>query len=586
MEVVNCNTELKRTVPLKRCVAAAISDLHEDFGRLEQPMTHNIARGLKKITRETLKTGLKKVTLTVNQSTRSATLPPDFDSEEGVYIINREGFKVPLKLNNKIVDSKNIEDIPCEDECPVCHQDKAICEDIKITEETVYVVVNGITAQQTIIKKCYPNGDFYLETRIPVWDVESSGIIYTTTKEFITHIDLKDCGCIDETPENIDKIRCLCPDVWCTYYAPCDNNCIVDYGGYRIFDDNNIIYFDNPSHFVKVYIEYWGYMIKKNGQYHVPEFAFETLVEYGKDKWLWNKRNIPRWERQDQRAKYREERASMEKLMGRIGLSQIIQAIGLIPKFDLDYNPEMWCSGYVASYNTVGATANGSVSSSSSGTAVTDTTPSTSGCNDEPVPPQECPCPPPMRIKSPFQLAVVAGVGGGPVAGTHLYTNSALKDAMDVGLIIVNNMPETVLGLQFTFNPVTGQIARYQADGVTPNPWQTSDVLIVPYSKIIFDLKCCFPDNPMDCTNDIINYNLTIDTEIANIDPANVSNVVTFNIRPNGFNYTWGSIFAFSDNWPEQPGANAVNTMQVYTFQYNSTINKYVCIGQSLNIPV
>ena len=486
MELVNCNTELKRTVPLKKVVAAAIVDLHEDMGRLEQIATHHAARGLKKITRETLKTGLKRVTLTVNQSTRSAILPPDFESEEGVYIINEKGFKVPLKLNNKIVDHKNIEDIPCEDKCPVCSQDLAICDDLTVTESTVYVNVNGITAQQTVIKKCYPNGDFYLETRIPVWDVETSGIIYTTTKEFIVALDLKDCGCIDDTEANIENIRCLCPDVWCTYYAPCDNSCIVDYGGYRIFEETGMIYFDNPTKFIKVYLEYWGYMVKKNGQYHVPEVAFETLVEYTKHKWVQNKKNIPRWERIDQFEAYRRERSSMEKLIGRIGLSQIIQAIGLIPKFDLDYNPEMWCSGEVVSYNTIGAASSDtSASSSSSSSSSSASTSETEGCNDGVTDPQTCPCPPLPAIKTPFQLAVVAGVGSGPTAGTHIYTTTVLENALDVNLIIVNNTPETEKALQFTFDATTGTLRRFQGDGTTPNQWQGGDILIINYSKII-----------------------------------------------------------------------------------------------------
>jgi len=235
MEVVNCNTELKRTVPLTRVVGAAIIDLHENIGYLQQVATHHAARGLKKITRETLKTGLRKVTLTVSQNTKSANLPPDFDTEEGVYIINERGFKVPLKLNNKIVDYKNIEDIEPPELCPKCNQNTQICEDLTITEETTLVVVNGFTVQQTVIKKLYPDGSYYLETRIPVWDIDSAGIIYTTAKEFITKLDLKDCGCLVESPANIEAIRCLCPDVWCNYFAPCDNHCMIDYGGYRIF---------------------------------------------------------------------------------------------------------------------------------------------------------------------------------------------------------------------------------------------------------------------------------------------------------------------------------------------------------------
>lgn len=487
---VDCKNDLQRYVPLMKVVGASIVDLHEDIGRLQQLCTHWGARGLKKLTRETLKTGIRKVTLTVNQNTKTAALPPDFDSEQFVGIINEKGYRVPLKLNNNIVDWKNIEDIPCEDRCPKCNQDKQICEDLTVTEETVLVLVNGITAQQTIIKKCYPDGTFYIETRIPVWDIDSAGIIYTTTKEFVAALDLKECGCIDDTAANIEIIKCLCPDVWCTYYAPCDNSCMVDYGGYRIFEESGLIYFDKPQYFEKVYLEYWGFMVKKNGQYQVPEVAFETLVNFIKFKWVENKRNIPAWERQWTFDQYRRERGNMEKVIGRIGLSQIIQSIGLTPKFDLDYNPEMWCSGSIASYSTVaGASAAiAAATDSSSSSSSSDTSTSDSGCNDAAVAAQECPCPTPAKIKTPFQLAVVAGVGSGPTPGTHVYVNLALKDALDVNVIIVNNTAETEQALQFTLDTTTGTLRRFQGDGVTPNQWQSgppADVLIINYAKII-----------------------------------------------------------------------------------------------------
>jgi hypothetical protein len=78
-----------------------------------------------------------------------------------------------------------------------------------------------------------------------------------------------------------------------------------------------------------------------------------------------------------------------------------------------------------------------------------------------------------------------------------------------------------------------------------------------------------------------VTYNLTAATEIANLSNSNL--VVTVIITPNGFDYTWASDFIFSDNWPTQPGATGVNTIQIYSFaQINS---RWICIGQSLNIP-
>ena len=78
-----------------------------------------------------------------------------------------------------------------------------------------------------------------------------------------------------------------------------------------------------------------------------------------------------------------------------------------------------------------------------------------------------------------------------------------------------------------------------------------------------------------------VTYNLVATTEIANLSNNNL--IVSVIITPNGFDYTWASDFVFTDNWPEQPGAIAAGTIQIYTFaQINS---KWICIGQSLNAP-
>jgi hypothetical protein len=82
------------------------------------------------------------------------------------------------------------------------------------------------------------------------------------------------------------------------------------------------------------------------------------------------------------------------------------------------------------------------------------------------------------------------------------------------------------------------------------------------------------------------NYNLTAITEIANLVAGNDFEQKTITIVPHGYSYTWGSSFVFSDTCPEQPGATAEDTLQVYTFRYSAVAGKWVCIAQSLNIPI
>jgi hypothetical protein len=95
-----------------------------------------------------------------------------------------------------------------------------------------------------------------------------------------------------------------------------------------------------------------------------------------------------------------------------------------------------------------------------------------------------CPCPPIVQRKIPFQLSIKAGFPGGPIVGASTYTNLVLVNALDVNEIYVNNTPETVQALQVVFNSSLGKVSRFQADGVTPNPWQLNDVLVINYAKL------------------------------------------------------------------------------------------------------
>lgn len=475
--MTDCSTELKRLVPLYRVVSAAIVDMHEDQGKMMHVTTHHAARGLRKLDREVLRTTPRSAVLTINRNTNTATLPPDFDEEYGVYVIV-DGRKIPLKLRPELVDSGNMNEIACDDtKCPKCAQDTKICNDLTITEDTSIVIIHDSPYEQTVIKKLYPDGSYYLETRIPVWDEEDETVIYTTQKEFITSLDLKPCGCIEESEENIQKIKTCAYDVYCQYYTPCDYNCQVNYGGYKIFEHTNLIQLDAVGSFKKLYIEYYGFMPKKNGQYMVPEVAFETLVNWCKFKWIENKRNVPRWERQDAFDHYRRERSNMERIIGRISLSAIIQSIGLIPKFDIEV-PVCDPVGYGYSTDPIISSSSTTSTSGSGGSGLSSSDSDTDTCEST----NQTDCPP-LSGKGfyPFDIAKIAGVGAkSPIVGVNYYQDDKLKGALGVNMIVVNNSNENIKAKQFTIDTTSGTIYRWQGDGVTPNKWQDGDILIVP----------------------------------------------------------------------------------------------------------
>jgi len=462
----NCPDILKKLVPLSKVVNASIIDFYEDIGKTQQLHFHWAARGLKKLQRETLKSGRRNCLITVNQNTRTASLPPDFDSETFVGYINDYGEKIPIPLNTKLTNDNSITTIECEDTCAVCGQDSTICNDLTVTETVEIVSLEGIsvegipetiTAERTTIKKLYPDGGYFLETTIPYWDLTNNVLAYATTKEYIATIDLSECGCINPTVENIETIRNCCYDAYCCHYAPCSNVCDTNIGSYKIFEDTGLIQFDYNFIKTQVYLEYRGFIPKLNGQLAVPEVAFETLVEYIKAMAIDGKKNISNPDKAYRWTRYGIERRAMIKSMARVSLDDIIHIIGLTPKFN--WSEPSW-QRYRPPVETITLT-NASITGCDTTAEV---------CNDLPQ-------------KTPFQIAVkvtAVATPGLPLVGETTYQNDELIGALDLEYIIVANNTETRQLGQFTFNSATGVIDR------SPNVWVAEyDVLIINFNKMV-----------------------------------------------------------------------------------------------------
>lgn len=458
---MDCTIENRTLVPLSKAVAASIIDTYGDIGKLEQRNTHWAARELKKLYNEVLPKKRNKVLLTVNANTHTATLPEDFDEETFVGIIDSRGYKIPLKLNPNLPDLKNIESPDCEDKCPKCQQDKNICNDLVVTQETSLVVINAVTYEKTIVKKLYPNGDYYLETTTPTLNIDTDTVEYVVNKEFIVNFDLKPCGCLETTETNLTNLQIFCSDIYSCYYAPCDYRCSTDYGSYNIFVENGLIQFNTNYRFTKVYMEYNGFIQKVRGQYMIPQVAFETVVEGTKYRQIKNKMNVPQQTIREWFANYMRERGNMVKNLTKISLSNLVSSTKLIPKFDIDYNDDWYgyfCNGTDTSFNT------------SSGSTVAVSTDSTGQC---------CITNPTTIInRTAYTLNVkVDGLTGSPVNGSSTYQNNVLKGATDLVYLFLAKQVLTILDGDFTFDSVTGTI------DISPNVFVTDDTLIAHYNK-------------------------------------------------------------------------------------------------------
>lgn len=321
-------------VPLRSVVRASIIDSYGDINRQEQRNTHWAARGLRKLYNESLPRIPCRVLIKVNKGSNTAPLPCDFKLETFVgYIL--DGEKVPIPLNYNLTNDCSISK-QIEKECPRCKQDKAICDSLEIIEITRIIKLDGVDCDETITKKLYPNGDYYMETSTPVINNETSDVEYFPHKEFIVNFKLNPCGCLANTEANIENVKYYCDDTYKKYYASCD--CTVAKMGYRIFDgmgDNSVIQLSG-YYGDMVYLEYEGFMTKKDGVYMVPEIAFETLVEWTKWKSVQGKENKTRYDKDGYFESYVREKRNMEKILGRVSLQSIIDATRALPVFEFD----------------------------------------------------------------------------------------------------------------------------------------------------------------------------------------------------------------------------------------------------------
>jgi hypothetical protein len=453
---MDCTIENKKLSPLSAVTNAAIVDLYENDGKYYQRANFMAARGLKKLYNEALPKVHHKVWLTVNKNTHTATLPLDFWQDTFVGFVDERWHKVPLKINTALTDSINIIDVPCEDKCDKCNQDKGICNDLVITEESELIVINDNTYEKTIIKKLYPNGDYYLETSTPVLDINTNDVSYSIDKKFIVNFDLKPCGCLETNTLNTSNLQKYCPEIYCNYYAPCESKCNTSFGGYKIFEESGLIQFDSRFPFDKCYMEYYGYIIKKNGKYYVPSVSFETLVEWTKFKLIQNKKSVSLSEREWQKQNYIRERRNMEKIMGRISLSQIIQSINSLPKFDIDIRYDWYGTCFSRTAGVEAATAAAAIPSVNTECCTTTT----------------------FINRTAFTLAVkVDGNPGSPVSGESVYQNNILKGATDLTYIFLAKQILTIADGDFTFDSPSGTMY------LSSTSFYTGDSLITNFNK-------------------------------------------------------------------------------------------------------
>lgn len=339
-------------VPVSSAVKQAIMDTYGDYEQDQARYTAWAVRAVKRLTAETLRSGLRRAILNVNKNTNHAVLPCDFKEEFFVGFLNSCGEKVALNINPNIVNSKMIEEVACENECDKncgCYP-KQLCEDLVTTQVINKILIGDTYYDETVTSTLLPNGEYSVVTTTPYMNMNGGGVLYKDTKSYVTTFDVADCGCIQQTARNACRLENLCYDLYCCYCTSCATT-TTDFGGYKIFTENNIIQFDRGMTFDKVYMEYRGFLPKVGNEYLIPEVAFETIVELTKYMSIKNKKGAAAITIEMWFNNYMRERGNMRKILGRMSISDILHQALTVPSFG--YNAKTCnVSSARSTYNT------------------------------------------------------------------------------------------------------------------------------------------------------------------------------------------------------------------------------------------
>lgn len=327
--------DIKLVIPLAACVNGAAMEMYEDLSKVERRYYYFGAAVLEDVNNQTLKSGKRRAFFTVNKRFNTINIDCDFIQELFIGVINKQGERVPFHRNWRLIDTENIETIPddveCEEKCTGCFS-KALCNDLQTTETIRLVDINGTDYEETRTMTLQPDGNYIAIISTPYYNNITSEVEYLTKKKIITTLDLEPCGCVQSTPENVDKIRDCNYDCYCTWCSPVC--CDYEEVGYRVFPETSTIKFDSNFHGDKVYMEWRGSLPKRNGEYVVPFLAKRYIIESIKFMAIQNKKNVTMWERREQERYRAAARSDMEKVMSQDTLHNIMYALMTVPKFD------------------------------------------------------------------------------------------------------------------------------------------------------------------------------------------------------------------------------------------------------------
>lgn len=151
----------------------------------------------------------------------------------------------------------------------------ACFSNLSVTTDTIYI--NGDPYTIKIWKDLCPNGDVIEITETWAYNTETDEVEAVTNKNLITNLDVKSCGCVSNTPSNVNKIvnDCGCPLVPVTS-IPLVQIPYRQFGAMKIMKDERVVYLDGD---IPDWVQLSYQTNGDNGEdaILVPEYAVPTM---------------------------------------------------------------------------------------------------------------------------------------------------------------------------------------------------------------------------------------------------------------------------------------------------------------------
>lgn len=293
-------------------------------GRRYRPNMLRIAADYwKKIYFQSLRVFKEKL-VCVDQATNTVEWPVDCVRVVGMNLIDKCGKKWYLQDDAKH-NTAPLDRSTAKCNCKSCNCNSEACDAFSAnTYQEEDVEIAGDIYKKVIKMRVCESGDIMQETTEP-YAIERNGamvIEYRTKEEVIEHVTVKECGCVENTAENIHKCFTLCcwpePD-------ECDRNCpvfIKPEGKYKVDEDRRMIYLYNcaPAQALIRYISDGEECAK---EILIPDYAVPALyagmylgsIEY--------RSNVPAYEKRMAKIRFDEEVMELVKFLNPIDFDAI-----------------------------------------------------------------------------------------------------------------------------------------------------------------------------------------------------------------------------------------------------------------------